>query len=157
MNYAEYKVLKDTLERRLKIIALVPAFIFLAVIFQLVILIVGADTPATWFNLILVDQLYASAKVFVSAGNTVMVLMCYGAVALLIAALLLCAFFCYRNLRFAYQVLFAIYLADTILAVVSINYYQIAVHLVFLAILFYGIRCVRHLDSIPRDVWGFFD
>ena len=125
MNYAEYKVLKDSLERRLRIVSIVPIFIFLAVIFQFVILVVGAETNATWFNVILIDQLYSN--------------------------------FCYRNLRFAYQVLIAVYLVDTALAVVSINYYQIVVHLIFLAVIIYGSRNIRHLDSITKDVWGFFD
>ena len=157
MNYAEYKVLKDSLERRLRIVSIVPIFIFLAVIFQFVILVVGAETNATWFNVILIDQLYSNGQVFLAAKNTVLAIMCFGAVALAILTFALCAFFCYRNLRFAYQVLIAVYFVDTALAVVSINYYQIVIHLIFLAVIVYGSRNIRHLDSIPKDVWGFFD
>ena len=157
MNYAEYKVLKDSLERKLRLVSLVPIFIFLAVIFQFVLLVVGTETNATWFNVILIDQLFSNGHVFWTAKNIVLAVMCYGGMALLMFAFAACAFFCYRNLRFAYQVLLAIYLVDTALAIVSINYYQIAVHLAFLAIIVYAIRNIRHLDSIPRDVWGFFD
>lgn len=157
MNYAEYKVLKDSLERKLRIVSIVPIFIFLAVIFQFVILAVGAETNATWFNVILIDQLYSNGHVFLAAENTVLAIMCYGAVALLIVVFALCAFFCYRNLRFAYQVLIVIYLVDLALAVVSINYYQIVFHFIFLVIMVYASRNIKHLDSIPRDVWGFYD
>ncbi len=155
MNFADFKVIKDKLERRAKILSVFPIFIFLAMIFQIVLLIVQVNTRATWFNFVLVDQLFSNARIFAGVDNIVLSIMFYGAVALCVLIIGCCAYFCYKNIRASYSVLIFLYLIDSLIAVLSIDYVQIGVHFVFLCFLVYGRRTLTHLNSIPKEVWGY--
>jgi len=155
MNYADFKVVKDKLEKRAKMLSMVPIFIFLAMIFQIVILIVKADTNATWFNFVLVDQLFSNAHIFAAEQNTVLSVLFYGAVGISIIILGSCAFFCYKNIKLSYSILIFFYIIDFFIAILSINYIQMVVHFIFLCLMFYSIRTINHLNSIPKEVWGY--
>lgn len=155
MNYAEFKVIKDKLERTSKILSCVPVFIFLAIIFQLVLLLVKADTNATWFNFILLDQLFSNAKVAFNAGNIILSILFYGGVALCLIIVGLCAFFCFKNIKGAYIAFMFVYTADFMLALLTMDYIQIIVHFVFLCSMFTSIRILNHLAVIPKEVWGY--
>lgn len=155
MNYADFKIIKDKLEKRSKILSIVPIFIFLAMIFQIVLLIVQAETNATWFNFVLVDQFFTNAHLFYAAKNIVLSVLFYGAVGISVLIIGTCAFFCYKNIKFSYGVLIFFYIIDFMVAVLSIDYIQMGVHFVFLCLMFYAVRTLTHLNSIPKEVWGY--
>ncbi|WP_290771551.1 hypothetical protein [Anaerofustis sp.] len=155
MNYADFKVIKDKLERRAKILSFVPIFIFLAMIFQIVLLIARTQTDATWFNFVLVDQLFTNARLFYNVQNVVLSVMFYGAVGVSVIIMGTCAFFCYKNVKFAYSVIIFFYIIDFIITILSIDYIQMGIHFVFLCLMFYANRTLTHLNSIPKEVWGY--
>ena len=157
MDFTNLVKLKHRLDRRVKMISVIPIFIFLALIFQMVLLIVGVNTSATWFNIVIVDQLFVNASSFLQVDNIVLSFMFFGALVLIVIVLLICAIFCAKKIKAAYQLLFISYGIDTILAILAVNYIQIAVHIVFLISIIVAIRSLIKLETIPKDLWGYED
>lgn len=155
MNYAEYKILKDRLERKAKVLSIFPIFAFLAMIFQIVLLIVKVNTNATWFNFVLVDQLFSNARVFLGMDNIVLAVIFYISIILCVIIMAACVYFCYKNARPAYSLMIFFYLIDIFITILAVDYIQVGVHFVFLCFFIYARRTLTHLGSIPKEVWGY--
>ena len=78
----------------------------------------------------------------------------FGAIALLILIFGICAFFCKKNVKFAYSILNFLYTIDLFIAVIGKANHEAIVHIVFLIAMLYARRVCSHLQVIPENIWG---
>lgn len=155
MNFAEYKVIKNKLEKRAKVLSFIPIILIFAVLFQIAFLIAGVSVKFDYFNLSLIEQLFTNASMYYGVGNVVMAIMFYGAVGISMVILFFCSILCYQNVRFGYSLLCFLYALDTIIVIVAQNTIQMAVHFVLLIGIFIALRTLTLLSHIPSEVWGY--
>ena len=109
MNYAQYQALRGRYEKKARLLFIVPLIIFIGIIIQLFLLITKTDINFDYLDILMVGQLYSHGKIYMGDGNVVMAFLFFGAIALLILIFGICAFFCKKNVKFAYSILNFLY------------------------------------------------
>ena len=154
MNYAQYQALRGRYEKKARLLFIVPLIIFIGIIIQLFLLITKTDINFDYLDILMVGQLYSHGKIYMGDGNVVMAFLFFGAIALLILIFGICAFFCKKNVKFAYSILNFLYTIDLFIAVIGKANHEAIVQIVYMIAMLYARRVCSHLQVIPENIWG---
>jgi hypothetical protein len=155
MNYQQYLEIKRGCEKKIKIYSYA---VYMACIFSMVqvaLLFLKVNYTVPFINMILIDKLYSMGYARIAVGNVIFGYAFYAAVFAIVASFLIGSVLVNKQNRLAYLNVIVFYIIDSLLCIATAAYYQLALHLVVLLLVFIALRNRNYLQLLKKNIWGY--